>query len=61
MSELKPCPFCGGKATSVLYHNRNLSFIRYFVKCQHCLVATENYEKRETAIKAWNRRADNER
>jgi Lar family restriction alleviation protein len=56
MAELKPCPFCGGNARPVLYHNKELTFIRHFVKCQRCDVSTPNYLQREIAIEAWNRR-----
>ncbi len=57
-TELKPCPFCGGKASLVTAHNKNLTWIRYFVKCQRCLTTTDNYEKPEHAAEAWNRRAE---
>lgn len=51
--ELKPCPFCGGKAEiSLLLSN-------YGVACTSCMGAIfpAKEQTREEAIKAWNRRA----
>lgn len=59
MAELKSCPFCGGEARPVLYHNKECTWVRHYVKCQCCDVHTPNYLEREIAIEAWNRRADN--
>ena len=56
--ELKPCPFCGGMARAVIYHNREYTRISHYVKCELCDVHTPNYVQREIAIKAWNRRAE---
>ena len=60
MNDLKPCPFCGGKAR--LFVNGGVRVI-----CSKCyvgtMILTDNMECEsnavETAIKAWNRRADN--
>lgn len=61
MSELKPCPFCGGKAR--LFVDGGVRVV-----CSKCYVGTMSltdniveYESNavETVIKAWNRRADN--
>lgn len=51
MSELKPCPFCGGKA-------KTQSFYRdHRVYCRTCNASTMcYYETKEKAIAAWNRR-----
>ena len=57
MDKLKPCPFCGGKASLVTAHNKDLTWLRYHVKCDGCLTTTDNYKKAEHAIEAWNRRA----
>lgn len=59
MNDLKPCPFCGGKAR--LFVNGGVRVI-----CSKCCVGTMiltdslAYESNavETVIKAWNRRAD---
>ena len=62
MSEikLKPCPFCGGEATTVFY----VGYI--YVSCEKCgatseiVKISEEYSAAEkTAAEAWNRRADN--
>ena len=51
-SEIKPCPFCGGKA-EVLYTGKYECFIR----CRRgCAEQTRLYKMKGSAIKAWNRR-----
>ena len=50
MAELKPFPFCGGKAA------RSSDFYYYEVYCISCY-ATIKREGMEEAIEAWNRRA----
>ena len=57
MSEkLKPCPFCGGKATQ-----RDNSLAGWMVFCDTagCRVVTETapFDTRDQAIEAWNNRA----
>lgn len=61
MSELKPCPFCGGKAVHLDDEN---------IYCYYCGATfllddfiyrgeAEDYEEaRQMAIEAWNRRVD---
>lgn len=60
MAELKPCPFCGGKA--VLEHDydgRGYSYIR----CCGCFIKGNRFSVKfdkasdDEAIEAWNRRA----
>lgn len=52
MDELKPCPFCGGKAVVA-------EFGRYSVYCiRQCCEQPISYPDEETAIEAWNRRAE---
>lgn len=59
-SELKPCPFCGGKAEITMHVD---DYGTYYVVC--CMTdkcrGSEDYSWSEThnveeAIKAWNRR-----
>ena len=59
MAELKPCPFCGGKAKYVYAMPCNA------VKCTKCKMfgktIVDRYEQQDgkaEAIKAWNRRAE---
>lgn len=51
-TELKPCPFCGGKSQvlNVVHH--------YMVCCTKCYGMIGLFDKERSAIKAWNRRAD---
>ena len=61
MSELKPCPFCGGKAE--IEHNEILTLMFSYVVCRNCGAKTgeyrvnSTYSSDEKAIEAWNRRA----
>ena len=57
MAELKPCPFCGGKAKYVYAMPYNA------VKCRKCntwgktvLDIYEQQDGKQAAIEAWNRR-----
>ena len=59
---LKPCPFCGGEAKLII----KKSFDNVLVQCSKCYCRTpycDNpfeykniYERKESAIKIWNRR-----
>lgn len=58
--ELKPCPFCGGDATTVFY----TGYI--YVSCENCgatsemvKVSKEYCAAEKEAAEAWNRRAEN--
>ena len=68
MTELKPCPFCGGEA--MIAHGRCVddeSVITTTVLCKKCLVGIFRYRENghdfevyfteQTAADAWNRRA----
>ena len=68
MAELKPCPFCKGKARldfgkegDITYWKENgfemYTPFLYNVFCASCLCRTGLAETPETAIKLWNRRA----
>lgn len=54
MSELKPCPFCGGEAR--LSH----AGAKHIIFCPNCvrLPADGGYINQEQAIAAWNNRPD---
>lgn len=55
MSEqLKPCPFCGGKAVRDCTEYKHGA--TYSVLCEECGVEVTRFAEIE-AIKAWNRRA----
>lgn len=57
MDDLKPCPFCNGKAEmEILPHYEG-----FFVKCLKCKVEQGHlYRSKKSATIAWNRRKDNE-
>ena len=55
MPDLKPCPFCGGKAE--LFH----SYDGYHcVQCTCCACGTMHMRTERAAIRMWNRRAGEE-
>lgn len=53
--ELKPCPFCGGYATS----GENV-YRKYQVICRKCLATSITSINENEAIDAWNRRVCDE-
>ena len=56
MSELLPCPFCGGQPEM-----RESSTHDFYIKCKGCGVATrKNHENRVGAVMDWNARVDTE-
>lgn len=63
MAELKPCPFCGGKAElKKREYGDNTGFA--YVLCKDCGNKTQEFDKSldlcavDEAIKSWNRRAN---
>lgn len=57
MAELKPCPFCGGKAT-IIRISAVYSKDTFFATCTDCGVEMPRVAiNREQAAEAWNRRA----
>lgn len=51
--ELKPCPFCGGKAEFEYYWwGESLT-----IKCTNCGASTDTYCYDNEAMDAWNKRA----
>ena len=72
--ELKPCPFCGGKAKvcvcdgsgayltdlgTELYYGRKMTHC--LIRCERCHVRTQAYLTRRGMFNAWNRRTTDER
>ena len=57
MAELKPCPFCGGKA--VIEQHTEWGWAQFEVGCTVCNCRLSAYNTATNAIMAWNRRADN--
>lgn len=53
MTELKPCPFCGGKAELV-------SSIESWVRCKDCGAMTKMKACDAGAIEEWNRRVNDD-
>ena len=51
MSDLKKCPFCGGKPEI------NDDDQPVIIKCTKCQVRVGWFWRRDTAITAWNKRA----
>ena len=58
MSELLPCPFCGGEAETChvtqLWEPRN----SYWAKCKNCHISGTHHNTEAEAIAAWNTRAE---
>ena len=58
--DLKPCPFCGGKAyTSKWYYGWSV-YAWHEDDCFLTEAITTSYEVETEAIDAWNRRANDE-
>jgi Lar family restriction alleviation protein len=51
--ELKPCPFCGGKAEMVSDFDDE-----HYVYCSGCKGGWKTMETPEEAAEAWNRRVE---
>ncbi len=60
--KLKPCPFCGGRASIravTPVHSsdaKKYGYGDYFVMCENCLTTSNNYNTEERAAEHWNRR-----
>lgn len=63
MSEsLKPCPFCGSKDVAV-YDNKDAAigwWLSYGMLCLNCGARTELFDTTKAAVRAWNRRANDD-
>lgn len=66
-SELKPCPFCGGKAYTKTIHSKTNKIFRklintyYYVKCLTCGCSTEVRDTRTEVKEKWNTRTPKEK
>lgn len=71
MVELKPCPFCGGKAEHLYCYDSNIGYIysnipwgdngeMHVIRCKKCDAETTRYKTQKGCFNAWNRRVDNE-
>lgn len=64
--QLKPCPFCGGKAKihgcADLENERMAAVLtgKYGVHCEKCKIATTPYDTEGKAAEAWNQRKRSE-
>lgn len=61
MIELKPCPFCGGKATLDIARHGGSQYDYAEISCKKCgLTIRRNidveYSAKDEVIKAWNKR-----
>ena len=59
--DLKPCPFCGGKAEIRHVTSLRDAYGKYnscFVICPSCLTTSDNYPSRIIATQRWNRRQE---
>lgn len=57
--ELKPCPFCGGKAKIVMTEDDTGECVGpffFWIRCEECHLETGAKSSESEAIKEWNRR-----
>ena len=54
--KLKPCPFCGYDHIT----KASITGVYWHVKCPICIATTGEYRDEESAVRAWNKRADDE-
>jgi len=57
-SELKPCPFCGGKAKLASYRSCDCCGKAYnaAVCCPSCMAEVSHYDTDDEAVEVWNSR-----
>ena len=56
MTELLPCPFCGGEAEVLTAESMNGGYL-FGIMCNDCLSRGDVYDTEAEAIAAWNTRA----
>lgn len=57
MTELLPCPFCGGEAEMLTAESMNGGYL-FGIMCNDCRSRGDVYDTEAEAIAAWNTRAD---
>ena len=57
--KLKPCPFCGGVATTISDGVLSEDSL-FWVRCCGCGAETSIFDSEKEAKEAWNRRAEHE-
>ena len=55
--ELRECPFCGNRPRGCLTYSFEKKQCRFVIQCTKCNAQME-YRNKESAINAWNRRAN---
>ncbi|WP_077958218.1 Lar family restriction alleviation protein [Salmonella enterica] len=60
MSELKPCPFCGGHAGTFTTDGTEVGTYWYWAECWVCESRTGLYATEEKTAEAWNQRVNHE-
>ena len=53
--ELKPCPFCGGRAELI-----DTTDGEFYVECRKCGISTRAYVRPETSKRRWDRRVNDD-
>lgn len=56
MTELKPCPFCGGEAILCETGDSLLMRSMHYIECQQCLMRTVDLLAKVSVISLWNTR-----
>ena len=50
--QMKKCPFCGSEKDVVIFSDEG----RHHGMCWACLCSTDNFDSKDEALNAWNRR-----